>query len=314
MKLEPVIFPLVPYQNTAPPLALAVLLSNVELIILPLVAPSCQSIAPPLTPAVLLMKWEFANVVLSQCPKSDDSRYTAPPLFGAVLFSNVQLSTRPFDPIQTIAPPSPPLLAAVLLFPVAWLLVKFEFNIFPSWPFQKIAPPALWAVLFSNTQLSIVPFVASSCQSTAPPLVPAMLFSKYELLNVLLSHSAIPLIPRKNTAPPWSLAVLLMKLQSSTVPFDPVHMIAPPSPWLPNSQATVPLALLLVKFEPLIIPPTPNQNIAPAFAAALLFSKVQFTIWPSVAPWCQSIAPPFIDAVLLMKLHLVKSLSCEFSR
>ena len=48
--------PFVPYQNTAPPLALAELFTNVESSIAPLVAPSCQSIAPPLTPAVLFSK------------------------------------------------------------------------------------------------------------------------------------------------------------------------------------------------------------------------------------------------------------------
>ncbi len=138
-----------------------------------------------------------------------------------------------------------------------------------------------------------------------------MLFSKCEFLKVLLSHSARPSTPRRYTAPPWSFAVLLIKLQSSTVPSDPVHIMAPPSPWLPITHATEPLAWLLVKLEPLMIPPLPNQNTAPALAAALLLLNTQSAIWPPVAPSCQSIAPPLIEAVLFSNIHLVKSLSCE---
>ena len=94
----------------------------------------------------------------------------------------------------------------------------------------------------------------------------------------MLSHIARPSTPLRNTEPPRWAAVLFIKLQSSTVPLEPVHMIAPPSPKLPIIQATVPLALLFVKLEPLIIPPVPNQNTAPAFAPAVLFSNTQSTI------------------------------------
>ena len=63
-----------------------------------------------------------------------------------------------------------------------------------------------------------------------------------------------------------------------------------------------------------MIPPVPNQNTAPAFAPAVLFSNVHSLILPPVAPSFQSIAPPLIEAVLFTKIHLVKSLSCEDSR
>ena len=77
-----------------------------------------------------------------------------------MLFSNRHSSTKPSDPIQTTAPPSPPLPAAVLFNPVARLFVKLEPIIAPVSPFQKTAPPALFAVLFSNVEFSILPFVA----------------------------------------------------------------------------------------------------------------------------------------------------------
>ncbi len=98
---------------------------------------------------------------MSALPISEDSKYTAPPSFGAVLFTKVQSSTRPFGPIHTIAPPSPPFPSEDLFSPVARLLVKLEPVITPFSPFQKTAPPALKAVLFKNVEFSIVPFVAN---------------------------------------------------------------------------------------------------------------------------------------------------------
>ena len=100
--------------------------------------------------------------------------------------------------------------------PKAWLLVKLEFSIVPLVPNQYTAP-ALWlALLFSNVEFEILPLVAPSYQSIAPPLTPAVLFSKWELANVLLLHSALPSTPRKYTAPPLLVALLFIKLQSST--------------------------------------------------------------------------------------------------
>ena len=94
------------------------------------------------------------------------------------MFSNIQSSTKPLDPIQITAPPSPPFPVSVLFKPVASLFVKLEPTIVPFKPFQYTAPPALFAVLFSNVEFSILPFVAPSYQSIAPPFVPATLFSK----------------------------------------------------------------------------------------------------------------------------------------
>ena len=133
----------------------------------------------------------------------------------ALLFSNVQLSTYPCDPIQIIAPPSPPVVfvpfgSGPLTIPKAVLFVKLEPSILPYSPYQYTAPPDLLAVLLSNVELIILPLVAPSCQSIAPPLTPAVLLIKWELANVVLLQSlAVKL--RKNTAPPFLAAVLLMK-------------------------------------------------------------------------------------------------------
>ena len=112
----------------------------------------------------------------------------------------------------------------------------------------------------------------------APPLTPAELFSKWLFINELLLQSARPGTPRKYIAPPLSVHVLSINSQSSITPFEPVHMIAPPSPELPIIQATVPLAVLFVKLEPFMIPPVPNQNTAPPLAPAVLLVNVQSKI------------------------------------
>ena len=93
-----------------------------------------------------------------------------------------------------------------LLVPVTVLFVKLEPMILPSWPFQNTAPAALFAVLLLNVEFSILPLDAPACQSIAPPLDPASLFSNKQFENVLLVQSARPSTPRKNTAPPWSSA------------------------------------------------------------------------------------------------------------
>ena len=92
-----------------PPLPVAaVLLSNVDPIIYPSVAPSWKSTAPPLVSARLFLNIPLLIVTFVQFSNSPPCRYIAPPRFAAWLFINVQLSIRPSDPVQMTAPPSPP--------------------------------------------------------------------------------------------------------------------------------------------------------------------------------------------------------------
>ena len=63
-----------------------------------------------------------------------------------------------------------------------------------------------------------------------------------------------------------------------------------------------------------MIPLLPNQNTAPALARAVLLINSQPTIWPSVQPSCQSIAPPLIEAVLSMKVDPKIFVSCASSK
>ena len=88
----------------------------------------------------------------------------------------------------------------------------------------------------------IAPLVAPSFHTIAPPFIPAVLFSKREFINVLLSHTQTFRTLRKNIAPPLPVALLSTKLQLSTVPSDPTHKIAPPLPESPLTDTAVPLA------------------------------------------------------------------------
>ena len=123
--------------------------------------------------------------------------------------------------------------------------------------------------------------------------------------------SSVPLlnIPAcRNTPPPRLAAVLLINIQSMTSPTAPDHITAPPSPPVLFSPRTdmaqaIPFAMLFVKLECLIVPLCPFQNIAPADLLAMLFSNVQYSTVPSEAPLFQSIAPPLVPAMLLMKLE-----------
>ena len=81
---------------------------NLELYTLPSVAPSCQSIAPPLRPAILLSNIQSVNDVLVQLLSTLLCRYTAPPLCNASLLVKLVFSTLPIEPVQRIAPPLPP--------------------------------------------------------------------------------------------------------------------------------------------------------------------------------------------------------------
>ena len=83
VKLDSEIIPSCPVQNTAPPSFTAELSSNTEFLILPSVAPSCQSIAPPLLPAELFTNVESVNVMLLHPFAVRLRKYTAPPLLAA---------------------------------------------------------------------------------------------------------------------------------------------------------------------------------------------------------------------------------------
>ena len=135
---------------------------KVTLFTIPLCDPSDQSIAPPLVPAVLLMNFEFLNVVFSHGSLSLPCKNTAPPRLAAVLLIHVTLSTKPNAPDQIIAPPSPPLVKEPLTdfadaLPKALLNKNLEFLIVPLCPFQYIAPPERLAVLLINVTLSTIP-------------------------------------------------------------------------------------------------------------------------------------------------------------
>ena len=109
---------------------------------------------------------------------------TAPPRYAAELLWNVELSIVVFDPVKIIAPPSPPVVLKSC--PNALFCVKLEFFTIPSNPSQNTAPPLRFATLPSNVQLSIVPSVAPTLKSSAPPLYPASLSIKEVLWYVML--------------------------------------------------------------------------------------------------------------------------------
>ena len=118
--------------------------------------------------------------------------------------------------------------------------MKFEFLIVPLCPFQKIAPPDLLAMLFTNSESDTKPSCAPAYQSIAPPLVPALLSSKYELVIVMFlfpcSHDHIYIAPPRplfKSIVLLTIALLFMNLLLVTVPFVPAQNIAPPSPLFP---------------------------------------------------------------------------------
>ena len=59
-----------------------------------------------------------------------------------------------------------------------------------------------------------------------------------------------------------------------------------------------------MKLESIILPLCPVHDTAPPLVA-LFFSNVELIIAPLVAPSFQSIAPPFLAAVLLMNLEFL---------
>ena len=102
-----------------------------------------------------------------------------------------------------------------------------------------------------NVTWSTIPSCAPSFHSIAPPFVPAMFPSKYEYLKVVSSHVSSA-ADWRNTPPPRLAAVLLINLQSSTVPSAPDHITAPPSPPVLFSPRTdiaqaIPFASFCVK-------------------------------------------------------------------
>ena len=187
--------------------------------------------------------------------------------------------------------------------------MKLEFLTVPFSPNQNIAPPDLLAVLFVKLQLSTSPSWAPLFQSSAPPFVPAVLFSKWEFVK-LVSVQFSSIVPCKYTAPPRLDALFWMKRELSTIPSDPIQITAPPSPpyeILLNASVAfaIPSALFKVKFEFVILPIFPFQYIPPPDLFATFLSKIQLSTKPLCAPLLQSIAPPFVPAVLLINLEFL---------
>ena len=168
-----------------------------------------------------------------------------------------------------------------------------ELEIVPLCPFQYTAPALRFAVLFSNVEFASTPFSAPSCQSIAPPFVPAVLPVKCESLTVMLA------LLLKYIAPPRRFAVLLVNVRLLIVPCVPVQITAPPSPPVPSSSLTSPVAWLLMKLVLVIVPLCPFQYTAPPLRFAVLFSNREFDMLPFSAPSLQSTAPPLFPAVLL---------------
>jgi len=116
MKLQLSTVPLCPNQKSAPPLRDAVLFVNVELDMVPFIAPLWNVTAPPLSPAKLSSNIPLLTVTLLQCasvPLSLPFRYIAPPEYAALLFVKFTVSILPSGPTQRTAPPSPPPFASV---------------------------------------------------------------------------------------------------------------------------------------------------------------------------------------------------------
>ena len=132
-------FPYSPVHTTAPPLALAVLLINVELSINPSLEPLPKYTAPPSPNHFVLSELLYPMTVLfSKCELSifvllaDRLTITAPPSSIAVLFTKRELFIVMFSFLRmNTAPPN----LLTLLF------VKFELRIVPLLPIQFIAPP-----------------------------------------------------------------------------------------------------------------------------------------------------------------------------
>ena len=78
----------------------------------------------------------------------------------------LQFSISPRDPLQTIAPPLPPMVSVTITtpagtvpvqLPTAWLSSNEQFIIVPLIPFQYAAPPLRHAVLLINIELVNLP-------------------------------------------------------------------------------------------------------------------------------------------------------------
>ena len=111
-------------------------------------------------------------------------------------------------------------------------------------------------------------------------------------------------LPCRYTAPPRREALLLIKVQLLTIPKEPIHIIAPPSPPVVLSplglkSLLIPNALLYINLELTTVPLLPYQYIDPPLRLAVLLIKIEFITLPSLAPSCQSRAPPLVPAVLL---------------
>ena len=178
----------------------------------------------------------------------------------------------------------------------------------PYIPYQNTAPPLRSAVLLMNVELTRSPYLAPKVHSIAPPLLPAWLKVKLELLTVVFSQRILSSYLWRNIAPPRHLAELLSKLHSSMRPLEPDHMIAPPSPPVVFSPYGVmpyscPLAVLFVKLDFLTVPLIPFQNIAPPVRLAILLMNTESSTVPYLAPLNQSIAPPFVRAMFESKVQ-----------
>ena len=154
-----------------------------------------------------------------------------------MFLKNVTLFTSPYEPIQHIAPPLPPLdvyvetpvrLSYVCL-PVTSLYSKVQSSISNSFPLTYNAPADLAAEFSSNVVFMIDAFLAPVAKSTAPPFKPASFEMNFECLIVIFSQFSV-VFPVKKIAPPRYVAPLSVKVDFSIIPLEPIQHMAPPSP------------------------------------------------------------------------------------